>query len=85
MPRRQRLPLSTPISPPTDAGTSRATLLEEKADYEKQLGEANQQASVWQQRALLASGALQAVNALLAKLDVTDKVQAAVDTAKATL
>ena len=40
MPRRQRLPPSTPISPPTDAGTSRATLLEEKADYEKPLRDA---------------------------------------------
>ena len=46
----------------------RATLEAEKADYERQLAQAQQEAAGWQQRALLASGALQATNALLAKL-----------------
>jgi hypothetical protein len=82
--RRQRLPPGTPAAAPA-AGTSRETLLTEKADYEKQLGEANQQAGVWQQKALMASGALQAVTALLAKLDVIAHVEAAVDKAKETL
>jgi hypothetical protein len=45
------------------------TLEDEKADYEQQLANAQQQLTAWQQKALIANGALQAVVALLAKVD----------------
>jgi hypothetical protein len=47
----------------------RTSLEAEKADYEKQISEAQQNALVWQQKLLVANGALQAINALLGKLD----------------
>lgn len=54
-------------TPPPDAIT---VLREELADYEKQRAEAQQQASVWQQKALVADGAYQACVALLKKLEL---------------
>jgi hypothetical protein len=50
----------------------RATLEAEKADYEQQIATAQQQLAVWQQKALIANGALQAVVALLAKVDASE-------------
>lgn len=49
-----------------------ATIREELADYDKQRAEAQQQASVWQQKILLADGAYQACAALLKKLEAPD-------------
>ena len=54
---------------PTPVSIERATLEAEKADYEKQFAEAQNQVHIWTQKGLVASGALQAVNALLGKLD----------------
>jgi hypothetical protein len=53
----------------------KATLEAEKADYEQQVATAQQQLTVWQQKALIANGALQAVAALLAKLDAPETPQ----------
>jgi hypothetical protein len=50
----------------------KATLEAEKADYEQQIAAAQQQLTAWQQKALIANGALQAVVALLAKLDAPE-------------
>jgi hypothetical protein len=53
----------------------RETLESEKADYEQQITAAQQQVGTWQQKALVAAGALQAVEALLAKLDAPAEAQ----------
>lgn len=45
-----------------------AILTAEIADYTKQLNEAQQQANTWQQKAFVASGALQACQALVTRL-----------------
>jgi hypothetical protein len=50
----------------------KATLEAEKADYEQQIAAAQQQLTAWQQKALIANGALQAVVALLAKVDASE-------------
>lgn len=50
----------------------KATLEAEKADYEQQIANAQQQLTAWQQKLLLANGALQAVQALLAKVDAAE-------------
>jgi hypothetical protein len=66
--------IATPMTKPTIEKTPTpdpvALLKEELADYEKQRIEAQQNASLWQQKALLADGAHQACTAVLKKLTV---------------
>jgi hypothetical protein len=47
----------------------RGVLQAELDDYAAQAANAQQQAAVWQQKAMMAEGARQAVAALIAKLD----------------
>lgn len=53
------------------------TVKDEIADYERQFAEAQQQAGVWNQKVLLSNGALQACQALLAKLVSVDQQETA--------
>jgi hypothetical protein len=50
-----------------------AILKAEIEDFQRQITEAQNQAGFWQQKLLMANGALQACQALLKKLETTDE------------